>query len=70
VPDAADVGDDRVGTRIGPYKLLERLGEGGFGAVYLAEQEKPVRRRVAFKVIKFGMDTRRVIAGFEAERQA
>lgn len=59
-----------VGTRIGPYKLLERIGEGGFGLVYMAEQEAPIRRRVALKVIKLGMDTRQVIARFEQERQA
>ena len=56
--------------RIGNYKLLQLLGEGGFGHVYLAEQEHPVRRRVAIKIIKLGMDTRTVIARFEAERQA
>lgn len=66
----ADEADRLVGTRIGPHKLLELIGEGGFGAVYVAEQEKPVRRRVALKVIKLGMDTRQVIARFEAERQA
>jgi eukaryotic-like serine/threonine-protein kinase len=58
------------GTRIGPYKLLQKLGEGGMGIVYLAEQEKPVRRKVALKIIKPGMDTDQVIARFEAERQA
>ncbi|MES1167132.1 MAG: protein kinase, partial [Pseudomonadota bacterium] len=57
------------GTLIGRYKLLEQIGEGGFGTVYMAEQEVPVRRRVALKVIKLGMDTRSVIARFEAERQ-
>ncbi len=62
--------DERVGTRIGNYKLLEKIGEGGCGVVYMAEQEKPVRRRVALKVIKLGMDTKSVIARFEAERQA
>ena len=56
--------------RIGPYRLLERIGEGGCGVVYLAEQEVPVRRRVALKVIRLGMDTERVIARFEVERQA
>jgi serine/threonine protein kinase/tetratricopeptide (TPR) repeat protein len=56
--------------RVGRYKLLERIGEGGMGAVYVAEQEHPVRRRVAVKVIKLGMDTRQVVARFEAERQA
>jgi serine/threonine protein kinase/formylglycine-generating enzyme required for sulfatase activity len=58
------------GTVIGRYKLLERLGEGGFGAVWMAEQKSPVRRRVALKIIKLGMDTEQVIARFEAERQA
>jgi tetratricopeptide (TPR) repeat protein len=58
------------GTRIGRYKLLQRIGEGGCGVVYMAEQEEPVRRRVAFKIIKLGMDTKSVIARFEAERQA
>src|SRR5204862_6445666 len=55
---------------IGPYKLLEQIGEGGMGVVYMAEQAAPVRRKVALKVIKPGMDTREVIARFEAERQA
>jgi hypothetical protein len=55
---------------IGPYKLLEAIGEGGFGTVYLAEQQRPMRRRVALKLIKLGMDTRQVIARFDAERQA
>ena len=55
---------------VGPYKILQLLGEGGMGAVYLAEQEKPIRRRVALKVIKPGMDTKHVLARFEAERQA
>jgi serine/threonine protein kinase len=58
------------GSVIGPYKLLEVLGEGGMGVVYMAEQTKPVRRKVALKIIKPGMDTRQVIARFEAERQA
>ena len=58
------------GTLIGPYKLLERIGEGGFGVVYMAEQLTPVRRKVALKIVKPGMDTRQVIARFEAERQA
>jgi hypothetical protein len=61
---------DRPGDRIGRYKLLEKIGEGGMGVVYMAEQEEPVRRRVALKVIKLGMDTRQVVARFEAERQA
>src|SRR5262249_41265982 len=58
------------GTVIGPYKLLEQIGEGGMGVVYMAEQTKPVRRKVALKIIKPGMDTRQGIARFEAERQA
>jgi WD40 repeat protein len=61
---------ERVGAIIGRYKLLERIGEGGFGVVYMAEQQQPVRRKVALKVIKPGIDTRQVIARFEAERQA
>lgn len=61
---------DAAGQRIGRYKLLQQIGEGGCGLVYMAEQEDPVRRRVALKVIKLGMDTRQVIARFEAERQA
>jgi serine/threonine protein kinase/WD40 repeat protein len=61
---------EKPGDRIGHYKLLEQIGEGGFGVVYMAEQEEPVRRRVALKVIKLGMDTKQVIARFEAERQA
>src|SRR5438270_10063413 len=58
------------GTVIGPYKLLEQIGEGGFGVVYMAEQQQPVRRKVALKIIKPGMDTKEVIARFESERQA
>jgi WD40 repeat protein/serine/threonine protein kinase len=58
------------GTIIGPYKLLERIGEGGMAVVYMAEQTEPIRRRVALKIIKLGMDTKSVIARFEAERQA
>jgi eukaryotic-like serine/threonine-protein kinase len=58
------------GSLIGRYKLLEEIGEGGMGVVYMAEQQEPVRRRVAFKIIKLGMDTRQVVARFEAERQA
>jgi serine/threonine protein kinase/WD40 repeat protein len=61
---------ERPGDCIGRYKLLQKLGEGGCGVVYLAEQEVPVRRKVALKVIKLGMDTRSVIARFEVERQA
>jgi WD40 repeat protein/serine/threonine protein kinase len=58
------------GTRIGPYKLLQQIGEGGMGVVYMAEQEEPVRRKVALKIIKPGMDSAQVVARFEAERQA
>src|SRR5687767_1388691 len=58
------------GTMIGRYKLLEPIGEGGYGTVFMAEQTSPVQRRVALKIIKAGMDTRQVIARFEAERQA
>ena len=61
---------ERPGTVIGPYKLLEQIGEGGFGVVFMAEQQQPVRRKVALKVLKPGMDTRQVVARFEAERQA
>ncbi len=61
---------EQPGDRIGRYKLLQQIGEGGCGVVYMAEQEEPVRRRVALKVIKLGMDTKSVIARFEAERQA
>src|SRR5690242_19852240 len=61
---------ERVGAIIGRYKLLERIGEGGFGVVYMAEQQQPVRRKVALKVVKPGCDTGQVIARFEAERQA
>ena len=62
--------DEMIGSRVGRYKLLQKIGEGGCGMVYLAEQEEPVRRQVAVKVIKLGMDTQSVIARFEAERQA
>src|SRR5262249_54014986 len=61
---------ERPGIVIGTYKLMEKIGEGGFGLVFVAEQQEPVRRRVALKIIKPGMDTRQVIARFEAERQA
>ena len=61
---------ERPGTIIGPYKLLEEIGEGGFGVVFMAEQTEPVRRKVALKILKPGMDTKQVIARFEAERQA
>ena len=61
---------EKPGTRIGPYKLLQVIGEGGFGVVFMADQDQPVRRRVALKIIKLGMDTRQVVARFEQERQA
>jgi serine/threonine protein kinase/tetratricopeptide (TPR) repeat protein len=67
---AAEPWTERPGTIIGPYKLMEQIGEGGMGLVFVAEQQHPVRRKVALKVIKPGMDTRQVIARFEAERQA
>ena len=71
-PSSGHVGGlmERPGTRIGCYKLLRVLGEGGMGIVYLAEQEQLIRRRVALKIIKPGMDSKRVLARFEAERQA
>src|SRR5689334_17679203 len=62
--------EEQPGDWIGRYKLLQKIGEGGCGIVYLAEQERPIRRRVALKVIKLGMDTKAVVARFEAERQA
>jgi serine/threonine protein kinase/tetratricopeptide (TPR) repeat protein len=61
---------EQPGTVVGPYKLLEQIGEGGMGLVFMAEQARPVRRKVALKVLKPGMDTRQVVARFEAERQA
>ena len=66
----ADAPDEAIGQTIVRYKILERVGEGGCGVVYVAEQTEPVRRRVALKVIKLGMDTKQVVARFEAERQA
>ncbi len=68
--DAEPAAAEGLGTRISHYKLLQKIGEGGCGIVYMAEQEEPVRRRVALKIIKLGMDTKSVIARFEAERQA
>ncbi|MBM4029980.1 MAG: serine/threonine protein kinase, partial [Planctomycetes bacterium] len=65
-----NVVEEGPGTVIGRYKLLEKIGEGGMAVVYMAEQEQPIRRKVALKIIKLGMDTRQVIARFEAERQA
>jgi WD40 repeat protein/serine/threonine protein kinase len=71
-PDAVEkpAAREGPGTVIGPYKLLEQLGEGGFGVVFMAEQTQPVRRKVALKILKPGMDSRQVVARFEAERQA
>jgi serine/threonine protein kinase/Tol biopolymer transport system component/phage tail protein X len=68
--EPADVVTEGPGTVIGRYKLLEKIGEGGMAVVYMAEQTEPIRRKVALKIIKLGMDTRQVIARFEAERQA
>src|SRR5262245_30652648 len=76
LPEPADVPDQFVsltegsGATIGRYRLVEQIGEGGCGVVFMAEQEQPVRRQVALKIIKLGMDTHEVIARFEAERQA
>src|SRR5215510_5644909 len=61
---------EKSGTQIGPYKLLQQIGEGGMGTVWMAQQSEPVKRLVAVKLIKAGMDSRQVIARFEAERQA
>ncbi|MAD79765.1 MAG: hypothetical protein CMJ50_02815 [Planctomycetaceae bacterium] len=71
-PEATEIQPitERTGTHIGPYKLLQQIGEGGMGVIFMAEQTKPVERRVALKIIKPGMDTRQVIARFEAEEQA
>ncbi len=66
VPLQADDGP----RRIGPYRILQKIGEGGMGVVWLAEQTEPVRRKIALKIIKHGMDTKQVVARFEAERQA
>jgi serine/threonine protein kinase/Tol biopolymer transport system component len=70
VPTESDYIQEGPGTVIGRYKLLEKIGEGGMAVVYMAEQTEPIRRKVALKIIKLGMDTRQVIARFEAERQA
>ena len=69
-PTLNQAGSEKPGTQIGPYKLLQQIGEGGMGVVWMAEQTQPVQRKVALKVIKPGMDSRQVIARFEAERQA
>ena len=68
-PPKASVGE-KPGDRIGRYKLLQQIGEGGCGVVYMTEQDEPIRRRVALKILKLGMDTKSVMVGFEAERQA
>jgi hypothetical protein len=70
VTDPGVTAAERPGVVIDRYKLLQQIGEGGMGVVYMAEQEQPVRRRVALKIIKLGMDTKQVVARFEAERQA
>ena len=70
VPTEIRLVTEQPGDLIGPYKLLQQIGEGGMGVVYMAEQTQPVERRVALKIIKAGMDTQQVIARFEAERQA
>jgi non-specific serine/threonine protein kinase/serine/threonine-protein kinase len=70
LPSTAAAAPDATVQQIGPYRLLGKLGEGGMGEVWLAEQTEPVRRKVALKVIKQGMDTKQVVARFEAERQA
>ncbi|MCW1922456.1 serine/threonine-protein kinase [Luteolibacter arcticus] len=67
---ASEPAGEAAGDRIGPYKLLQQIGEGGCGVVFMAEQEEPIRRRVALKLVKPGMDTKSVITRFEAERQA
>src|SRR5262249_28782864 len=70
LPLMAPMAIEGPGTQIGPYRLLEQIGEGGMGLVFMAEQSQPIRRRVALKILKPGMDTRQGIARFEAERQA
>jgi hypothetical protein len=70
MPNSPPESDEELGRNIGPYKLLQKIGEGGCGVVYMAEQQQPLRRKVALKIIKLGMDTRNVIARFEAEQQA
>jgi eukaryotic-like serine/threonine-protein kinase len=70
VSGSGSLKEEQPGDRIGRYKLLEQIGEGGFGVVWMAEQTEPVRRRVALKIIKLGMDSKQVVARFEAERQA
>ena len=70
VTDVVSSASEKPGTTVGNYKLLEQIGEGGMGVVFVAEQLRPVKRKVALKIIKPGMDTKEVIARFEAERQA
>jgi WD40 repeat protein/serine/threonine protein kinase len=70
IPLPEPLAGEDLGMVIGRYKLLQKIGEGGMGVVYMAQQEEPVRRRVALKIIKLGMDTKQVVARFEAERQA
>src|SRR5262245_27146663 len=70
IPFVPEPPGEKPGDQIGPYKLLQKLGEGGMGTVWEAERAEPVRLAVALKVIKLGMDTKQVIARFEAERQA
>src|SRR5262249_50335777 len=67
---SSPVPGESPGDRLGPYKLLEQIGEGGMGVVYMAEQQEPLRRKVALKIIKPGMDSKQVVVRFEAERQA
>lgn len=69
-PAASQAVLEKTGSQIGPYRLLQQIGEGGMGVVYMAEQVEPVKRRVALKIIKPGMDSRQVIARFEVEQQA
>ena len=76
-PDGVDANEtiyqsvtESTGSQIGPYRLLQQLGEGGMGVVYLADRERPLKQRVALKIIKHGMDSKKFIARFEAERQA
>src|SRR3954465_6115721 len=69
-PTIDQLTSEQPGALIGPYKLLEQIGEGGMGLVYMAEQQRPMRRLVALKLVKPGMDSKQVIARFEAEKQA
>lgn len=69
-PESHLPGDTKPGDRIGAYTLRERVGVGGMGEVWTADQEKPIRRRVALKIIKLGMDSKEIVSRFEAERQA